>query len=150
MDIFEFKYSIENIKSTASAVLKDATSKTLLFYGEMGVGKTTLIKELCKQLGSIDVVNSPTFSIVNEYEIGGGLIYHFDLFRINNEEEALNFGIEDYLFSDQWIFIEWPEKLGVLLPENSNEIEIILNEDGSRTIRLSTKAELTREKVKMQ
>ena len=150
MDIFEFKYSIENIKSTASAVLKDATSKTLLFYGEMGVGKTTLIKELSKQLGSIDVVNSPTFSIVNEYEIGGGLIYHFDLFRINNEEEALNFGIEDYLFSDQWIFIEWPEKLGVLLPENSNEIEIILNEDGSRTIRLSTKAELTREKAKMQ
>ena len=150
MDILEFKYSIENIKSTASAVLKDATSKTLLFYGEMGVGKTTLIKELSKQLGSIDVVNSPTFSIVNEYEIGGGLIYHFDLFRINNEEEALNFGIEDYLFSDQWIFIEWPEKLGVLLPENSNEIEIILNEDGSRTIRLSTKAELTREKAKMQ
>ncbi len=150
MDIFEFKYSIENIKSTASAVLKDATSKTLLFYGEMGVGKTTLIKELSKQLGSIDIVNSPTFSIVNEYEIEGGLIYHFDLFRINNEEEALNFGIEDYLFSDQWIFIEWPEKLGVLLPENSNEIEIILNEDGSRTIRLSTKAELTREKVKMQ
>lgn len=150
MNSIEYKYSIENIESIASVLLKEATSKTLLFYGEMGVGKTTLIKELSKQLGSIENVNSPTFSIVNEYELKDGLIYHFDLYRIKDEEEALNFGIEDYLYSDQWVFIEWPEKLGNLLPENSNEIEIILNIDGSRTLKLSTENNLTQEKAKKQ
>ncbi|MGC1632293.1 MAG: tRNA (adenosine(37)-N6)-threonylcarbamoyltransferase complex ATPase subunit type 1 TsaE, partial [Gelidibacter sp.] len=108
MNSIEYKYSIENIESIASALLKEATSKRLLFYGEMGVGKTTLIKELSKQLGSRDHVNSPTFSIVNEYELKDGFIYHFDLYRIKDEEEALNFGIEDYLYSHQWVFIEWP------------------------------------------
>ena len=150
MNSIEYKYSIENIESIASALLKEATSRTLLFYGEMGVGKTTLIKELSKQLGSIENVNSPTFSIVNEYELKDGLIYHFDLYRIKDEEEALNFGIEDYLYSDQWVFIEWPEKLGNLLPENSNEIEIILNIDDSRTLKLSTENNLTQEKAKKQ
>ena len=138
MNIIEYNYSIDNIESVASALLSKATSKTLLFYGDMGVGKTTLIKELSKQLGSIANVNSPTFSIVNEYEIKDGLLYHFDLFRIKNEEEALNFGIEDYLFSNEWIFIEWPEKLGTLLPENTNDIRILLNSDGSRTLKLIT------------
>ncbi|MGV8814258.1 MAG: tRNA (adenosine(37)-N6)-threonylcarbamoyltransferase complex ATPase subunit type 1 TsaE [Gelidibacter sp.] len=150
MKSIEYKYSIENIESIASALLKEATSKTLLFYGEMGVGKTTLIKELSKQLGSIENVNSPTFSIVNEYEVKDGLIYHFDLYRIKDEEEALNFGIEDYLYSGQWVFIEWPEKLGNLLPENSNEIEFILNIDGSRTLKLSRENNLTQEKAKKQ
>ena len=137
MHIKEFQYSINDINTIASVLIKELTSKTLLFYGDMGVGKTTLIKALSKQLGTIENVSSPTFSIVNEYEITNDLIYHFDLFRINNEEEALNFGIEDYLFSDHWIFIEWPEKLGGLLPKQSNTIEIILNKNGSRTLKLS-------------
>ncbi|MCL8006200.1 tRNA (adenosine(37)-N6)-threonylcarbamoyltransferase complex ATPase subunit type 1 TsaE [Gelidibacter japonicus] len=145
-----FKYPIEDIESVASAILKQATSKTLLFYGDMGVGKTTLIKALSKQLGSTSNVSSPTFSIVNEYEIEDGLIYHFDLYRIKDEEEALNFGIEDYLFNDQWIFIEWPDKLVSFLPEKFNKIEIKLNLDGSRTLKLSSNTNLTQKKAKKQ
>lgn len=132
----EFNYLLKDIESVADAVLKHSTSKTLLFYGEMGVGKTTLIKALSKQLGSSANVSSPTFSIVNEYETENGLIYHLDLYRIENEEEALNFGIEDYLCSDQWLFIEWPERIANLLSEDSNKIEIKLNLDGSRTLTL--------------
>lgn len=145
-----FKYPIEDIESVASAILKQVTSKTLLFYGDMGVGKTTLIKALSKQLGSTSNVSSPTFSIVNEYEIEDGLIYHFDLYRIKDEEEALNFGIEDYLFNDQWIFIEWPDKLVNFLPEKFNKIEIKLNLDGSRTLKLSNNTNLTQKKAKKQ
>lgn len=145
-----FKYPIEDIESVASAILKQVTSKTLLFYGDMGVGKTTLIKALSKQLGSTSNVSSPTFSIVNEYEIEDGLIYHFDLYRIKDEEEALNFGIEDYLFNDQWIFIEWPDKLVSFLPEKFNKIEIKLNLDGSRTLKLSSNTNLTLKKAKKQ
>ncbi len=150
MEIFEYKYSIDNLEIIASALLEKATSKTLLFYGDMGVGKTTLIKALSKQLGSLENVNSPTFSIVNEYEITDDLIYHFDLFRIEDEEEALNFGIEDYLFSDHWIFVEWPEKLGSLLPEYFNTIEITLNKDGSRTLKLNTKTNIAEKRAKLQ
>lgn len=146
----EFNYRIEDIEKVAEGVLKNTTSKTLLFYGDMGVGKTTLIKVFSKQLGSTSSVSSPTFSIVNDYEIDKGLIYHFDLYRIKNEEEALNFGIEEYLYSDQWIFIEWPEKLGNLIPENSNKIELLVNIDGSRTLKLTTQTNLNQEKVKMQ
>ncbi|MBA6154425.1 tRNA (adenosine(37)-N6)-threonylcarbamoyltransferase complex ATPase subunit type 1 TsaE [Gelidibacter maritimus] len=145
-----FKYSVEEIESVASAILQETTSKTLLFYGDMGVGKTTLIKALSQQLGSTMNVSSPTFSIVNEYEINDGLIYHFDLYRIKDEEEALNFGIEEFLFNDQWIFIEWPEKLGNLLPEIFNTIEIKLNLDGTRSLKLCTNTNLTKQKAKKQ
>lgn len=102
----------------------------------MGVGKTTLIKALVKALGSDDVVTSPTFSIVNEYKIFKESIFHFDFYRIENEEEALNFGIEDYLHSDSWIFMEWFEKIPHLLPKNNNVIVLKLNKDGSRTLKL--------------
>ncbi|OBX24810.1 tRNA threonylcarbamoyladenosine biosynthesis protein TsaE [Gelidibacter algens] len=146
----DFTYSLEELESVADAILKHSTSKTLLFYGEMGVGKTTLIKALSKKLGSAATVNSPTFSIVNEYEIQDDLIYHFDLFRIEDEEEALNFGIEDYLFSNHYNFIEWPERIITLLPEASNKIEIKLNLDGSRTLKLSTDINLNQEKAKKQ
>ncbi len=102
----------------------------------MGVGKTTLIKALVKALGSDDVVTSPTFSIVNEYKILNESIFHFDFYRIENEEEALNFGIEDYLHSDSWIFMEWFEKIPHLLPNSSNVVVLKLNKDGSRTLKL--------------
>ncbi len=134
----DLTYSLEDIDLVADAVLRYITSKTLLFYGDMGVGKTTLIKALSKKLGSVANINSPTFSIVNEYDVEDGLIYHFDLFRIKDEEEALNFGIEDYLFSKHYNFIEWPERISSLLPEESNKIEIKINLDGSRTLKLST------------
>lgn len=146
----KIKYRIEDIDSVATAVLKQATSKTLLFHGDMGVGKTTLIKALSKQLGSSSNVSSPTFSIANEYDIPDGLIYHLDLYRIKDEEEALNFGVEDYLFNNQWVFIEWPNKLGGFLPEECNEIEIKLNLDGSRTLKLRTNTDSNQQKIEKQ
>ncbi|MCK0124103.1 tRNA (adenosine(37)-N6)-threonylcarbamoyltransferase complex ATPase subunit type 1 TsaE [Gelidibacter sp. F2691] len=130
----DFTYPLGDIDSVAAAILEHAVFKIFLFYGDMGVGKTTLIKSLTEQLGSTAHVSSPTFSIVNEYETDSELIYHFDLYRIESEEEALNFGIEDYLFSDHYVFMEWPDKLADLLPENAHKIEIKLNLDGSRTL----------------
>lgn len=133
----ELNYKITDIDQVAEELLKQVSSKTILFKGNMGVGKTTLIKALVKALGSDDVVTSPTFSIVNEYKIFDESIYHFDFFRIKNEEEALNFGIEDYLLSDSWIFMEWFEKIPNLLPADSNLVSITLNKNASRTLKLS-------------
>jgi tRNA threonylcarbamoyladenosine biosynthesis protein TsaE len=133
----ELNYKIADIDYVAETLLKQVSSKTILFKAEMGVGKTTLIKALVKALGSNDVVTSPTFSIVNEYNIFNDSIYHFDFYRIKNEEETLNFGIEDYLLSDSWIFMEWFEKIPNLLPVNSNLVSIKLNKNASRTLKLS-------------
>lgn len=92
--------------------------KVVLFYGEMGSGKTTLIKEMCRQLGVIAGMSSPTFSIVNEYESGKGKIYHFDLYRVKNLEECLDLGMEEYLYSGNYCFIEWPDVAKQILPED--------------------------------
>ncbi|MCB0496067.1 MAG: tRNA (adenosine(37)-N6)-threonylcarbamoyltransferase complex ATPase subunit type 1 TsaE [Cyclobacteriaceae bacterium] len=92
--------------------------KVLIFAGELGAGKTTLIKELCIQLGVGDAIASPTFSIVNEYkDVTGNSVYHFDFYRIKNEEEAVDIGVEEYFYSGDYCFIEWPEKIERLLPE---------------------------------
>ena len=130
----KINYSLENIESTAKQLIKSLNSKTLLLYGGMGVGKTTLIKALVKQLGSRDEVSSPTFSIINEYELENDKIYHFDLYRIKNIEEAYNFGIEDYLDSEHWILIEWPELIKPILSTNFNEIYLELNSKTERTL----------------
>lgn len=128
-------YTLKKLPRIVEQLIETVSNKTLLFYGEMGVGKTTLIKELIKQLGSLDNVSSPTFSLVNEYDSRKGeKIYHFDFYRIKSEEEALDMGIEDYLYSDIWCFIEWPEKVKNLLPLNAVEIHLTLNEDGTRNI----------------
>ncbi|MCB0382257.1 MAG: tRNA (adenosine(37)-N6)-threonylcarbamoyltransferase complex ATPase subunit type 1 TsaE, partial [Psychroserpens sp.] len=106
----EINYNINELASVATELLDNLNCKIVLFHGEMGVGKTTLIKAMVKALGSEDEVTSPTYSIVNEYESSSGPIFHFDLYRISDEMEALNFGFEDYLNSDKnWLFIEWPE-----------------------------------------
>ena len=105
----------------------------------MGVGKTTLIKTIVKVLGSDDVVSSPTFSIVNEYKLREGSIFHFDLFRIHDLEEAYNFGIEEYLDSEHWKLIEWPEKIEPLLDHNVDKIEIVLDKNNKRILRLNNK-----------
>lgn len=133
----ELTYKITDIDFVAEELLKHVSSKTIVFKADMGVGKTTLIKALVKALGSADVVTSPTFSIVNEYSLFNDKIYHFDFYRIKNEEEALNFGIEDYLYTESWIFMEWFENIPNLLPKNYNLVHIKLNKNNSRTLKLS-------------
>lgn len=132
----EIIYTLENIDNIANQLIDRVSTKTLLLYGDMGVGKTTLIKALVKAIGSKDDVSSPTFSIVNEYKAKGHLIFHFDLYRVKNIEEAYNFGIEDYLFSDNWSIIEWPEVVLDILPEHYDRIYLTLNPDSSRTLKL--------------
>ena len=112
-------YELETIKEVAQLLLETVNSKTILFYGDMGVGKTTLIKALVSELGG-GQVSSPTFSIVNEYAIKNGLVYHFDFYRINEIHEVYDIGIEDYLDSKQWIFIEWPEKIHKVIKNRIN------------------------------
>lgn len=133
----ELTYKIVDIDFVAEELLKQVSSKTIVFKADMGVGKTTLIKALVKALGSEDTVTSPTFSIVNEYSVYNDKIYHFDFYRIKNEEEALNFGIEDYLFTDRWIFMEWFENIPNLMPKNYNLVSIKQNNNASRTLKLS-------------
>lgn len=112
--------------------------KVILFYGEMGVGKTTLIKQLCKQLGVEEATTSPTFSIVNEYLANTGKsIYHFDFYRIEEEAEVFDLGYEDYFYSDNYCFIEWPEKIPNLLPEDTVTLKIELGENNERLIEVN-------------
>jgi tRNA threonylcarbamoyladenosine biosynthesis protein TsaE len=107
-----------------------------LFYGDMGAGKTTLIKRICEQLGVRNTVQSPTFSIVNEYDAGPkGLIYHFDFYRIKTATEAYDLGADEYLDSGAYCFIEWPEKIESLWPETYFSVAIQQEADGSRSIR---------------
>lgn len=140
MYTLEISYELNEVEHVAKQLIKHATSKTLLFYGNMGVGKTTLIKAIVAALGSKDEVSSPTFSIVNEYEIEDGLIYHFDLYRINDIEEAYNFGIEDYLYSEHYKLIEWPEKIEPVLFNKFDEIFIEFSSENKRILKLNIKA----------
>ena len=143
----ELTYKIAEIDQAAEELLKNVSSKIIVFKADMGVGKTTLIKALVKAIGSDDVVTSPTFSIVNEYKIFDESIYHFDFYRVKNEEEALNFGIEDYLVSDSWIFMEWFEKISNLLPANINIVTIKENKNASRTLKLSQNLTMNEQNV---
>ena len=111
------------------------TKKIIAFYGKMGAGKTTFIKALCKIMGVAGVVSSPTFSLINEYHIGSGeKIYHFDFYRINKIEEAYDFGYEEYFYSGEYCFIEWPEKIEPLLPPDVLSIKIEEQADGTRVV----------------
>ena len=109
-----------------------------LFYGNMGAGKTTLIKALCQQWGVEDTVSSPTFALVNEYRTANEqTLYHFDFYRIEDEEEALDIGIEEYFASQRYCLVEWPTKIRNLLPDTYIRIEIQVSEDLRRTLYLS-------------
>ena len=132
-----FSYDLEEIDKVAREILQVAEGKTFLFYGEMGAGKTTFIKAMIKALGATDAGSSPTFSLVNEYESPKGLIYHFDFYRIEDEMEALDMGIEDYLDSEAWKFIEWPQKIEKFLDKDVQKVEIEVVNSRSRTLKLS-------------
>ena len=127
--------SINDLPAAASAIIDFAADqKIFLFYGNMGAGKTTLIKSLCKQLGTDDNVTSPTFAIVNEYTGAQSNIYHFDFYRLKNQSEAMDLGFEEYLYSGNYCFIEWPEKIPDLLPLHYVIVKIQAQDDNSRTI----------------
>lgn len=131
-------HSLEDLKPVAQEILQYAGNETVfLFYGEMGAGKTTLIKSLCAILGVKGNTSSPTFSIVNEYEGENSLIYHFDFYRLKNEQEALDLGYEEYFYSGNPCFVEWPEKISNLLPENYLKINLEIISENSRKIILS-------------
>lgn len=130
-------FSLDQIKEVAEQIIASNPKKIILFNGEMGVGKTTLIKQLCKTLGVEDATSSPTFSLVNEYQTANNqTVYHFDFYRLNKETEALDMGVDDYLYSGNWCFIEWSEKIANLLPEEYSTINITLVEDGKRELEL--------------
>ncbi|MBD3862037.1 tRNA (adenosine(37)-N6)-threonylcarbamoyltransferase complex ATPase subunit type 1 TsaE [Olleya marilimosa] len=131
------QYNIEQVETVAKQVLEAATSKIILFEGDMGVGKTTLIKTLVGLLGSEDLVSSPTFSLVNEYKGINDNIFHFDLYRVNDEEELYNFGIETYIYSDDFVFVEWPNLLKPLLQDQFTTINIKLSENSARELTLT-------------
>ncbi len=129
--------SIDRIQEAAKEfVAQMGDNKVFAFYGKMGAGKTTFIKAICEELGVEDVVNSPTFAIVNEYTDGEGEpIFHFDFYRIKKESEAYDIGFEEYVYSGHLCFMEWPELIEDLLPEDTVRVSIEELEDGSREVK---------------
>ena len=132
-------FQLSDISVVAKEILEAATNKTLCFYGDMGVGKTTLIKAMVKELGAVDEANSPTFGLVNEYadQHGMPLAFHFDFYRLNDEMEALDLGFEDYLNSSAWLFIEWPDKIKSLIPEDAVGVFLRFIDENIRSIELN-------------
>lgn len=130
--------SIKKINQAAKSFIKKmGDEKVYAFNGNMGVGKTTLIKAICEELGVGQIVNSPTFSIVNEYETDKGkIIYHFDCYRINKIQEALDLGAEEYLYSGNYCFIEWSENITPILPDSLVNVNITEQQDGSRLVEI--------------
>lgn len=131
-------FSLDQLEEVAQQIVAQNPNKIILFNGEMGAGKTTLIKQLCKTLGIEGATSSPTFSLVNEYQaIDNQIVYHFDFYRLNSEIEALDMGVDDYLYSGNWCFIEWAEKIKNLIPELHTVITIQLLPDGRRFLELT-------------
>jgi tRNA threonylcarbamoyladenosine biosynthesis protein TsaE len=126
----------DRIDWAAETFLKDVGNvRVMAFSGELGAGKTTFIQAICRALGVIMEVNSPTFSLVNEYFTGDGTsVFHFDLYRIDDPEELFDLGYEEYFYSGARCFIEWPDKAGHLIPEDALYVEIVVHDDNSREI----------------
>jgi tRNA threonylcarbamoyladenosine biosynthesis protein TsaE len=133
----ELTYHLKDIDAIAASVLEHLESKTLLLKGGMGTGKTTFVNALLKAMDSDDVATSPTFSIVNEYALPeNDKVFHFDFYRIASIDEAYNFGIEDYLASNNWLFMEWPERISELL-EDSQSLTITKIDNNIRSLKLT-------------
>ncbi len=128
--------NIDDLSSVAHDFIESFRQHRLIaFYGSMGAGKTTFIKALCDELKVTDVVNSPSFAIINEYAIpGDGLIYHFDFYRLKSISEAYDMGYEDYFYSGNYCFVEWPEKIEALLPHNHLRVTIDVVSETERKI----------------
>lgn len=128
--------TLDNISDTAQKILKEFSDNRIFgFYGEMGAGKTTLIKELCKILEIENVTSSPTFAIINEYwRKNGDPVYHFDFYRINTDEEVYGIGFRDYLDSDQFCFLEWTEKIEHLMNQSFVKVEILKISETEREV----------------
>ncbi|HJA89133.1 MAG TPA: tRNA (adenosine(37)-N6)-threonylcarbamoyltransferase complex ATPase subunit type 1 TsaE [Candidatus Parabacteroides intestinavium] len=132
--------SLDTIREAAREFISGMDDRTVFaFHGNMGAGKTTFIKAICEELGVEDVINSPTFAIINEYRSSttGELIYHFDFYRINKLSEAEDIGTEDYFYSGALCFIEWPEKIEELLPGDVVDVTITENPDGTRNVTIN-------------
>ena len=126
--------NLDNIRAAAHEFIENmGNAHVFAFYGKMGAGKTTFVKAICEELGVEDVITSPTFAIINEYE-GDETIYHFDFYRIKKLEEVYDMGYEDYFYSGALCFIEWPELIEEILPDDAVRVSITEQEDGSRTI----------------
>ena len=130
--------SLADINEAAKQFIKNmGDSKVFAFYGKMGAGKTTFIKAICEELGVDDVITSPTFAIVNEYQSAttGDSIYHFDFYRIKKLEEVYDMGYEDYFYSGSLCFLEWPELIDDLLPEDATKVTSEATEEGGRIVK---------------
>jgi tRNA threonylcarbamoyladenosine biosynthesis protein TsaE len=128
-----------HLSVAARQLLKHAGEKKIFaFYGSMGAGKTTIIKAVCELLGAVDMISSPTFTLVNEYRTSGGeTLYHIDFYRIKKQEEVYDFGIEEYLTGDSYCFMEWPELIEEILPPETVIVRISVNENEQRTLSIS-------------
>lgn len=131
----ERTFTVNEVPEIAQELLANTATKRFFFYGEMGVGKTTLIKQMIRLLGVQETVSSPTYSIINEYRIGEEVINHFDFYRIQSVEEVLDMGIEEYFESDNWLFLEWPEKIKSILPDSGIEIHLHKKNETIRTLK---------------
>ena len=129
----------KHIHSAVRKLLDESDGRKIIaFYGAMGAGKTTIIKALCEALGATDVATSPTFTLVNEYKTGSGeSLYHFDFYRIRKTEEVFDFGIEEYFDSGSYCFMEWPELIEDILPEETLKIHIEVTDDEQRILHLT-------------
>ena len=135
MDKLLIEYNLDGIVAIGRKILSYSDNqKIFLFYGDMGAGKTTLIKSLCENLGVKEPATSPTFSIVNEYQGESSKIYHFDFYRLKNQSEALDLGYEEYFYSGNYCFIEWPEKIPDLLPDHYVRVEVQVVSDNERLL----------------